>query len=71
MVTKPPKTSGKFVIAALPKITREDIVFLGDLARSGALKPVIDRSYPLEQAAEAHAYVDKGRKRGSVVLTVN
>lgn len=70
-LTKPPKTSGKFVIAALPKITREDIVFLGDLARSGALKPVIDRSYPLEQAAEAHAYVDKGRKRGSVVLTVN
>jgi NADPH:quinone reductase-like Zn-dependent oxidoreductase len=31
---------------------------------------VIDRSYPLEHAAEAHAYVDTGRKRGSVVLTV-
>ncbi|MEQ1899494.1 MAG: NAD(P)-dependent alcohol dehydrogenase [Devosia sp.] len=70
-LTRPPKASGKFVISALPTITRDDIVLLGDLARSGALKPVIDRSYPLEQAAEAHAYVDKGRKRGSVVLTVN
>ena len=68
--TKPPKASGKFVISAIPTITRADIVFLGGLADSGALKPVIDRSYRLEQAAEAHAYVDKGRKRGSVVLTI-
>jgi NADPH:quinone reductase-like Zn-dependent oxidoreductase len=69
--TKPPKTSDKSVIAALPTITAADIALLGELAAAGALKPVIDRSYRLEQAAEAHAYVDKGRKRGSVVLTVN
>jgi NADPH:quinone reductase-like Zn-dependent oxidoreductase len=37
---------------------------------SGALKPVIDRTYDLRDAAAAHAYVDTGRKRGSVVLTV-
>jgi NADPH:quinone reductase-like Zn-dependent oxidoreductase len=69
-LTKAPKTSGKTVIAALPTVTPADIAFLGELAASGALRPVIDRSYPLEQAATAHAYVDTGRKRGSVVLTL-
>lgn len=43
---------------------------LPEMAASGALRPVIDRVYPLEHAAEAHAYVDTGRKRGSVVLSV-
>ena len=43
---------------------------LADLATSGAYHPVIDRSYPLEKVAEAHAYVEQGHKRGSVVLTV-
>jgi NADPH:quinone reductase-like Zn-dependent oxidoreductase len=70
-LTRPPKASGKFVIAAaMPAITPADIAFLGELAESGELRPVIDRTYPLEQAAEAHAYVQTGRKRGSVVLTV-
>jgi NADPH:quinone reductase-like Zn-dependent oxidoreductase len=44
--------------------------FLAELVAAGAFKPVIDRSYPLANAAEAHAYVDTGRKRGNVVLTV-
>jgi len=69
-LTKAPKGSGKSVIASLPTITPADIVLLGEMAASGALRPVIDRTYRLEQAAEAHAYVDTGRKRGSVVLTV-
>jgi NADPH:quinone reductase-like Zn-dependent oxidoreductase len=69
-LTKAPKASGKTVIAALPKITAADISTIGDFAASGALRPVIDRTYPLAQAAQAHAYVDTGRKRGSVVLTV-
>lgn len=69
-LTRAPKSSGKSVIAALPKVTAADIAYLGDLASSGALRPVIDRTYRLEQAAEAHAYVETGRKRGSVVLSV-
>jgi len=40
------------------------------LAEAGVLRPVIDRHYPLEQTAEAHRYVDSGRKRGTVAITV-
>lgn len=48
----------------------DDLVFLGQLAESGAFKPVIDRTYPLARIAEAHAHVDTGRKRGSVVIAI-
>lgn len=40
------------------------------LAEVGDIRPVIDRSYPLDDIAEAHRYVDTGRKRGSVVIRV-
>ena len=67
---RPPKASGKKVSAGVAALRVEHLELLAGLAASGALKPVIDRTAPLEQAAEAHAYLDSGRKRGSVVLSV-
>ncbi|MFO0615958.1 MAG: NAD(P)-dependent alcohol dehydrogenase [Polyangiaceae bacterium] len=61
---------GHRVIAGVAPGSAEDLAAAIDLARSGALRPVIDATYPLSRVADAHARVDSGRKRGSVVLTL-
>jgi len=55
----------------MPRFTQTDLDELARLAAQGALKPVVDRAYPLERIAEAHAYVDQGHKRGNVIITVS
>jgi NADPH:quinone reductase-like Zn-dependent oxidoreductase len=49
---------------------REALTYLRDRIEVGQLRVVIDQQYPLEQIVEAHRYVDTGRKRGNVVVTV-
>ena len=60
----------KRVIAGPAGVRAEDVREVAQLATSGALKPVIDRTYPLAEAVAAHRLVDSGHKKGSVVLSV-
>jgi NADPH:quinone reductase-like Zn-dependent oxidoreductase len=65
-----PMTGSKKVIAGPADERPEDVRQLAELAQAGVLRPVIDRRYDFAQMAEAHAYVETGRKRGSVVVSV-
>jgi NADPH:quinone reductase-like Zn-dependent oxidoreductase len=63
--------SGVFISSWSPtKESNEDLILLKDLVEAGKLRQVIDRTYPLEEVVEAHRYVDKGHKRGNVVIAV-
>ena len=65
------KNKGIFIATnGLEKIKPKDLVFLRELIEAGKLKPVIDRTYSMEQIVEAHRYVEKGHKKGNVIVTI-
>jgi NADPH:quinone reductase-like Zn-dependent oxidoreductase len=63
-----PLWGGKKLLFPIPTITKQDVLFLKELAQKGEFKPIIDRKYKLDQIVDAYKYVESGQKTGNVVL---
>ena len=54
----------------LAELNKKDLTVLADMMQAGTVKPVIDRTYPLSQIADAIRYLEQGHARGKVIVTV-
>ena len=64
------ETGGKKMGGVSAKVDQEDLGLIKELIEAGKVKPVIDRCYPLSEAAEALRYLGEGHAKGKVVITV-
>ena len=71
LALRPWRRQGKKVRFPSSMPTKKDILFIKELIETGKYRPVIDRTYPLEQVVEATKYVETEQKTGNVVLTVS
>jgi NADPH:quinone reductase-like Zn-dependent oxidoreductase len=60
----------KRVICAVMTERQEDLEVIRTLVEAGKLRSIVDRAFPLEQAAEAHRYAESGAKKGSVAISL-
>ena len=62
---------GKKVICAMSDEKTEGLIRIKELVEADVIKTVLDRSFPLEQTAQAHRYFESGRKKGNIVITID
>jgi NADPH:quinone reductase-like Zn-dependent oxidoreductase len=64
------KIKAKNMKVVIARVDQKDLLVLAELMTAGKVRPVIDKRYPLSETAEALRYLEEGRARGKVVVTV-